>query len=167
MEQLLVGLISSLGTLIIVILLLVFYWDKVELFIARILKILGGITKVFVYFRKKSVQLDLQARINIFISDLKRNVSDLETDRFAIHWIDDKLDRKAFFDSGSVILRLKDYDTEDDNFIHGTYLFVTTCLLFKVKHHLSPIQKESVDLFVTADIIKKEKNSVVSKIKSY
>jgi hypothetical protein len=163
MEALLVTTISSLGTVVIVILLLIFFWDKVELFISRVLKILGGISKSFIYFRKKSIQHDLQSRINIFIKDLKKNVSDLETDRFAIHWIDDTTDRKSFIESGKVVLRLKDYDTEDDNFIHGTYMFVSTCLLFKVKHHLSPSQKESVDLFVTADIIRKEKNYIIDK----
>lgn len=163
MEAALIGLISSLGTTVLIVILLIFFWDKVELILARIMKILGGLVKAITYFRKKSIQLDLQSRINLFIKDLKKNVSDLETDRFAIHYIDDSMDRKSFFDSGAVVLRLKDYDSEDDNFIHGTYMFVSTCLLFKVKHHLAPMQKESVDLFVTADIIKKEKNYIIDK----
>lgn len=163
MDKFLVAILSSSGTILIIIILAIFFWDKVELFISRILKIISGAFSFFKFLKKKGIQLDLQSRINLYIKKLNKLTSDLETDKIRIEYVNKDINRKAFIENGKVVLRLKKDDSNDDNFIHGTYLFVSTCLLFKVKHHLSPTQKESVDLYVTANLIKTEKNYILDR----
>ena len=55
METLLIVLISSLGTTGMIIVLLLFFWDRVELVISRTLKVLSGISTIFKFAKKKSV----------------------------------------------------------------------------------------------------------------
>jgi hypothetical protein len=161
METLLVGLISTLGTTGIIIVLLIFFWDKAELLISRLLKIIAGIGSIFKFAKKKSVQLNVQSRINISIKKLSKIVSELETEKIKIDWIEKDKKRKAFIDDGNAVIRLRKDDSNEQNFIHGTYLYVSTCLLFKVKNHLNPSQKETMDLYVTSNLLRYEKSSAV------
>ncbi|WP_319416456.1 hypothetical protein [Marispirochaeta aestuarii] len=158
MDSLFAIVFSSLGTTIVLIVVAVFYWDRVEYFISSIMKVLSIVIHSL---RKKSVQLNVQSRINLSIKRLKRFSTDLESEKISIDWIDKTQNRKAFLDDGITVLRLKKDDTNEQNFIHGTYLYVATCLLFKVKNHLNPSQKETMDLFVTSDLIRNEKNSAI------
>jgi hypothetical protein len=161
MELLLVSLVSSFGTLGLVAILLIFFWDKVELFISRVLKVLSGFNTIFRKLRKKSVQLNVQSRVNIAVKKLSRHFIDLETDKIKIEWIDKNQTRKSFLDNGNSIIRLRKDDTNEHNFIHGTYLYVSSSLLFKVKNHLNKSQKETMDLYVTSELIQNEKNSAI------
>jgi hypothetical protein len=160
-ETLLVGLISSIGTLGLIAVLLLFFWDRVELLLSRAMRIIGGTISFFRFLKKKSIQLDIQSRINIFASKVAKLSKDLGTPRVKVEWIDKNIGRKAFIESDTVILRLRDDDTNDENFVHGAYLFVSKCLLLRVKHHLGPSQKESIDLYVTANMIRDQHNGVI------
>lgn len=161
METILVALISSLGTTVIIFFLVVFFWDKIELFVSRILKIIAGVCSAFHFLYKKSIQLNIQSRINISVKKLKNLHDGLETDKIRIEWIDKDKKRKAFLDDGIAVIRLRKNDSDEQNYIHGTFFYVSTCLLYKVKNHLTPSQKETMDLFVTSDLIKTEKSSAV------
>lgn len=154
---------TSSGVSIVFIFLLYFAMrpDKVEQWsglIARFLSTLGG---AFRWLRKNSVKLDLQGNVNEFVRELKKLTPALETDRLTIRWVDPNTARKGFLENGQAVLRLRDTDSEEDNFVHGAYAFVSTCLLFRAKRHLSSTQKESLDLYVSGELVRRQKPASV------
>lgn len=161
MEAILAALISSFGTTVIIIFLAIFFWDKIELFLSRVIRIIAGISKSFHFLYKKSIQLNIQSRINLSVKKLKSLHDGIETEKIKIEWIEKDKKRKAFLDDGVAVIRLRKDDTDEQNYIHGTYYYVSTCLLYKVKNHLTPSQKETMDLFVTGDLVKTEKSSAI------
>lgn len=84
----------------------------------------------------------------------------LENERIKVEYVSPETDREMFLREGSVVLRLRGDDPDETNFVHGSFMFVSTILLHGVKRFLSKSHRESIDLFVTAQLLEKEKASV-------
>lgn len=154
----------ELGTValpILILIFLLFFPEKIEKWSALLWKYISYIRVLCNYAHKKHIKHDLQGRVNDFVKRTKRKVPDLSDDKLNIQWIDVNQDRSGFIGQGKVVLRLRHDDPEDHNFVHGAYLFISTCLLYKPKRYLSKTQREAMDLFVCTKLLEEEKISVV------
>ena len=124
--------------------------------------IVGWLSRIFGFFRKKYVQYDLQGRINTFVKQLKETAPYLADERVKLEWVDQATDRESLLREGGVILRLREKDDAERNFVHGAFMFVSRSLLFKTKRYISKTHRESIDLFVTTKLLEREKPSVVA-----
>lgn len=124
--------------------------------------VLQWLSRIFKFLRKRFVQFDLQGRINTFVKALKEEAPYLADERVKLEWVDDTTNRESLLREGGVILRLREDDEAERNFVHGAYLFVSRSLLFKTKRYISKAHRESIDLFVTTQLLQREKPSVVA-----
>lgn len=161
MDTILTIIGTSFGTIFLLIILAIFLYDKIEYIISRIMLGIASLFKGLRFLKKKGIQLNIQSRINISASNLQKKVQhELEIEKIKIDWVEKNKTRKAFLEGDSVIIRLQKNDSNEQNFIHGTHLFVSTCLLYKLKRHLDKNQKETMDLYVTAGLLNGSGNSV-------
>jgi hypothetical protein len=165
MSQLIPYLLGTLGggsaVLIIVVILLLLHPEKVDKWCALLWRLASAFGTLFRGAHKQYVRLDLQGRLNEFARGLEKDAPFLASTRVQIEWTDQDVTKKGFLDEGNVILRLKRNDTEQTNFVHGAYMFVSTSLLAKTKRYIAPSQRQSLDLYVTTDLLEKEKPSVL------
>lgn len=124
--------------------------------------VFGWLSHLFKFWRKKRVQFDIQGRINTFVKQLKKEAPYLADERVKLQWVGEETDRESLLAEGGVILRLREDDEAEMNFVHGAYLFVSRSLLFKAKRYISKSHRESIDLFVTTQLLQSEKPSVVA-----
>lgn len=157
-----VPFLSSLPLVVVGLLLLLYFPEKIEKWSALFWKVLSKFGNLFRFANKKYVKHDLQGRVNDFVRKLRKSVPEIGQERLRVEWVDPSTPRKSFIDKGQVVLRLRRDDPQDHNFIHGAYLFVCEVLLRKSKHYISPSQCEAVDLFVCSKILENQKPSVVS-----
>jgi hypothetical protein len=111
---------------------------------------------------KRYVKHDLQGRVNEFVKALSKDAPFLASNRIHVEWADGDITKKSFLENGQVILRLRRDDPQEANFVNGSYLFISTSLLFKTKRYISPSQREAVDLYVATKLFEREKASVVA-----
>lgn len=161
-KYLVLPLLLSLPWVVILIVLLLWFPEKIEKWSALLWKVLSGLGSAFRFAHKKYVKHDLQGRVNGFVRKLRKDIPAITEEHLRIEWIDPSTPRKSFMDKGQVVLRLRRDDPEDHNFIHGAYLFVSEMLLRKAKRYISPSQGEAVDLFVCSKLLEAEKPSLIS-----
>ena len=78
-----------------------------------------------------------------------------------MEWVDPATQRKSFIANDHVVLCLRREDPEDHNFIHGAYLFVSSCLVLKAKRYVSPSFREALDLFMCSKLLKRARPELV------
>jgi len=165
MSQPIAYLLTTLGggsaVFIVVVALLLYNPEKIEKWSALLWRLLSAFGTLFKGAHKQYVRLDLQGRLNEFAKGLAKDAPFLAGTRVQIEWTDEDVTRKGFLEEGKVILRLKRNDTEQTNFVHGAYMFVSASLLAKAKRYISPSQRQSLDLYMTTDLLQKEKPSVL------
>jgi hypothetical protein len=164
-DEILVRLLSSLGggliVFIVIISILIRNPEKVDKWLALLLRLLNRLGYIFKFAHRQYVKHDLQGRVNEFAKELTQDAPFIASTRIRVELAEGSITRKSFLEKGEVILRLRREDPDELNFVHGAYMFVSTSLLFKIKRYISPSQRECVDLFVTTNLLKKEKPSVV------
>jgi hypothetical protein len=142
--------------------LIIYFIKKPEKFQILVSLIIKPFSKIFGSLQKGYTKLDLSGRLNNYIKEnISQQIPYLQNFRVQVNLVDGYDDPKAFYNEGKIILRLRKDDPEDLNFVHGTYLFVSTSLLFKIKRYISTSQREALDLFVSTKIFEKEKPVVV------
>jgi hypothetical protein len=161
-RDILLALLGALPLTVVLLLLLLFFPEKIEKWSALFWKVLSKLGNAFRFAHKKYVKHDLQARVNGFVRKLRKGIPAISEERLRIEWIDPATPRQSFIDKGQVVLRLRRDDPDDHNFIHGAYLFVSEMLLRKAKRYISPSQGEAVDLFVCSKILESEKPAILS-----
>jgi len=146
---------------VLVVILVALNPEKVEIWLSILFKILSNIIKFIKGFRKSYIKYDLQGRVNSFIKDISNKVPSLSPYKMKLEWIKTStITRKAFLDGNRVVMRLKEDDPHDENFINSVCFYVSSCLLVPIKRHINQTQKSTIDTFVTTEIIKKEKPQV-------
>jgi hypothetical protein len=156
--------LASLGVGAILLFLVIYFLmnpEKVEIWSGLIARMLSNLGRLFKGAHKHYVKFDTQGRINEFTRQLTKEAPYLGATRCRVEWEDGRLDKRAFLENEQVILRLRRDDPEDLNFVHGAYHFVSTALLHKVKRYISQSHRESIDLFVTTNLLQAEKPAVV------
>jgi hypothetical protein len=116
----------------------------------------AGLSKVYRGAQKKYTKYDLQGHINDFSREVGTEAPFLAATQVRVEFTKEA-EREAFLRGDAVIIRLRTSDREDQNFIHGAYMFVSASLLFKAKRYLSDTQRTALDLFVTAKLLGKER----------
>ena len=157
--QLLIYLALTSPGIFFVFLLVLLLWnpEKIEKWSALLWRTIDRAGAFAGFAHKRYVKHDLQGRVNDFVRRLRRKVPDADNPKISIEWIGPEMDRKAFFDRGKVVVRLRRDDPRHYNFIHATYLFVSESLLRRAKRYVSPSQRDGVSLYVCARIFEEEK----------
>lgn len=145
----------------LLIVLLLFFPEKIEKWSALLWLALSKLGYLFNLAHQRYVKHDLQGRVNSFVKNLRRAVPDIGDEKLKIEWVDPAVERKSFIADGKVVIRLRREDPEDNNFVHGAFLYISGTLLRKPKRYLSLSQRRSIDLFVCTKLIEAEKPSVV------
>lgn len=158
MVDLLKCLLPSVGTLVVIIILVLLIPEKLEKWWSIILRMFVFINRKW---HRRLVTHDLQGRVNGFVRRLSSTVPTLASERIKVQWVDESDGRKALLDKGDVVLRLRRDDPEDHNFIHGSYLFVSASLLEKPKRYMSPSQRDALDLYVCSCLLESEKSHLI------
>lgn len=156
-----VSLISIFGPGAVIVILILMNPEKVEKWGALVGYTLSKFGGIFKSAHKKAVQLDLQGHINDYVKQVSKDVPTLESQKIKVEFVDENISRKSVLDDGTVILRLRRNDPQELNFVHGAYLFVSTSLLYRVKRYISQSQRDALDLFVTTQLIEKQKKPAV------
>lgn len=154
------GIGSSSG-IVLIIVCLMFFPEKIEKWSALVWKLLSKIGGVFKFAHKKYVKHDLQGRVNDFVRNLKKETPCITTERLKIEWIEPSATKESFIANGEVVIRLKKEDPQDHNFVHGAYYFVSNALLPKTKRYISQNQREAIDLFICTKLIEDQKPEVI------
>ena len=154
-------LLKSLPPVVLLLVLLLFFPEKIEKWSALLWRAVSAAGGVFRAAHKQYVKHDLQGRVNDFVRTLRRQVPGIGQEKLRIQWVDPKGSRDSFITDNKIVLRLRRDDPDDHNFVHGAFLFVSASLLTRMKRYLAPSQREAVDLFVTSKLIEKEKPSIV------
>ncbi len=122
----------------------------------------AGLSKFYRGAQKQYTKYDLQGRINEFGREVGREAPFLAATQVRVEFTKEA-EREAFLKGDTVIIRLRTSDREDQNFIHGAYMFVSTSLLFKAKRYLSSTQRTALDLFVTAKLLGKKRPAALGR----
>jgi len=115
---------------------------------------------LFCFARKRYIKHDLQGRVNDFVRRLRKKTPGSFNSKLKLEWVDSNTKRSALLADGRIVLRLRSNDPQEHNFVHGTYLYISKCLLSKTKRYLSRPQKDAIDLYTVSKLIKEEKPSV-------
>lgn len=160
-DKFVLELIGFLTPAVALLALLLFFPEKIEKWSALAWKAIGWFGILGRKAKKKYIKHDLQGRMNDFVKHLRKSTPELPKEKLVIEWVDTDIGRKSFIADGNVVLRLHSSDRKDHNFVHAAYLYISTALLYKAKRYLSPIQREAIDLYMCAELLKKEKPSTV------
>jgi hypothetical protein len=152
--------LSGLSTTGVILVYLLLNPEKIEKLSALLWRLLSRLGTLFKSAHKQYVKHDLQSRVNEYARELSKEAPFLASTRARVEWVGNEVTRDSFLEDDQVILRLRRDDSEDLNFVHGAYLFVSTGLLFQVKRYLSQSQRKAVDLYATTSLIEREKPSV-------
>src|SRR5438552_333653 len=149
------------GPVVLLLLALLFFPEKIEAWSALLWKLLNRFGRLFKGAHRRYVKHDLQGRVNDFVKSLRREVPAIGATKLRLEWVDPSVPRKSFIENETVVLRLRRNDPADQNFVHGAYLFVSGMLLRRPKRYLSPSQRDAIDLFVCSKLLEREKPAVV------
>jgi len=151
------GGLSTAGFILVYLLL---NPEKIEKLSSLLWRFLSNLGTFFKFAHKQYVKHDLQSRVNEYARELSKEAPFLASTRARVEWVGSEVTRDSFLEDNQVILRLRRDDSEDLNFVHGAYMFVSTGLLYQVKRYLSQSQRKAVDLYATTNLIEREKPSV-------
>jgi hypothetical protein len=126
-------------------------------------KIICKIWKGWQTAEKKFIAFDVQGRINEFSRRIKSDVSGYDALGVKLVWVGETDSEDSFVQDGALVLRMRKSEDENKNFIVASLLFVSQVIIRKAKHYISPIQKESIDLFVTNLLLEKEKREILQR----
>ena len=133
--------------------------DKAKIWGSYIYKILRWIKQEN---DKRYTQLDIEGRVNQFSNTvLSKNIKNFEPPDVKIKWVEGNDNESAFLLEGELIIRMRKSRNNNQNFINATLYLVSQCVLRKTKPYISKSQKEALDLFITRDILKKQKSEVL------
>lgn len=153
--------ISGGSVLVAILLLLFLHPSEADKWRSIIWNLLAKIPTIFRSAKKQYIRFDLQGRLNSFSRRAAHEAPFVSTTRVAIEYVAPDLSREAFLADGRVVLRLREEDHDERNFMFGAYFYVSTVLLHKVKRYISKSQREAIDLFVTMKLLQEEKPHVM------
>jgi hypothetical protein len=153
---------TGIGVALIIFVLILFNPEKFEKWLALIYKFLALFPRLFRAAHRRYIRYDLQGRINDFTKRLSSRGDFLVHERVKVEWTKGGIDREAFLAQDEVVLRLSRNDPSDLNFIYGAYYFVSKSLIHRMKPYLSDDQRDALDLYVTSELLRTEKDHVLT-----
>ncbi len=161
LAKILQALLFGVPPVFVVLVILLFFPEKIEKWSAFLWKLVGALGGVFRSARKRAIKHDLQGRVNDYVRRLGKLVPGSFKDKLELEWVEPNTKPSSLLADGRVIIRLRSHDPKDHNFVHASYLYVSKCLLKKTKRYLSVPQREALDIFVSSKLLKEEKPEVV------
>jgi len=110
---------------------------------------------------KRIVSNDIEGRVNHFTKSLKKEIPNFEAIGVQIQWVEEGESPSEFFNDGKLIIRMREHQNQNKNFVYASMVFVSKALLPKAKRYISKTQKESLDLFIGKKLFEKEKPQIV------
>ncbi|MDO8497554.1 MAG: hypothetical protein Q7S61_03340 [bacterium] len=147
-----------------VLVLIVIYWlilpEKAEIVSGQLYRLLRNIWSGA---EKKYIAHDTQGRVNDYVNNfLSKEIKDFEPINVQLDWVEETYLPEAFFNDGKLIVRLKQSDNQNRNFVNASLVFIAQNVLRKAKRYISDKQRESIDLFVAKKMFEKEKDDVMT-----
>jgi hypothetical protein len=152
--------IGSLTTAGLILLVILFFPEKVDKWLAILW---SGIEKLGILYRyasKERIRHDIQGSVSEFSKHLGRELPDFVPPQVRIEWVAEAKDRRAFLETGKAVIRLRRSDPDQENIATAAMLFVSRILLRKARRYLSPTQREAVELFVGFRMLKSQASEV-------
>ena len=143
------------------LLYLALYPEKVEKWAAMLWRLLQGIRYLWVYANKKYIKHDLQGRVNDFTKRLAQEVPSLKGTGIRLEWVSGRTTREAFLQNGEVVVCLRKENSNTENFVRASMLYISNALLSRAKRYISPSQGEAADLYVGYQLFRSQKPEVV------
>lgn len=109
---------------------------------------------------KKIVSNDIEGRVNRFTKSLKKEMTHFEPVGVQIQWVEEGESPSEFFNDGRLIIRMREHQNQNKNFVYASMVFISRTVLQKTKKYISKTQKESLDLFIAKKLFEKEKPQI-------
>ena len=129
--------------------------QKYSVFFWKIIRIFWGEAE------KKIVSNDIEGRVNKFTKSLKSEIANFEPIGVQIQWVETGESPSEFFSDNKLIIRMREHQNQNKNFVYASMVFTSKCVLIKAKKYISKNQKESLDLFISKKLFEKEKPQIV------
>ena len=119
--------------------------------------------KIFgTWANKKKITYGIQGRINHYVNKyLSKEIKDFVQSNIKLEWVDENQTEESFREKGKLIVRMRENDNQNKNFINASMVFISKNLLNKAKLYISKKQRESVDLYVAKKLFETEKEEVL------
>lgn len=147
---------TGVSITVIILALILFNPDKFEKWLAICYRAMNLFPTVFRSAHRRYSRYDLQGRVNEFVRSFSAVAGTPDVGKVRLAWVDPGLNREAFLESDTVVIRLKRDDAPGENFVHAAYLFVSYALIHRMKPYLSDDQRAGFDLYVLATLLKRE-----------
>lgn len=157
------SIFKSLGWILfgILFILVVFFIDKIERFVALIYKILSKIFKTIPWIHKKYIKHDFQSSINNFSNGfIKNEIKGFKPINIKVDWVDENQIPESFLKEGKLIVRMKKNSNDNKNFVNAVMVFISESVLPKAKKYISKKQRESIDLYVAKKMFDKKNEDI-------
>lgn len=161
MESVIVGILSSLGTAGIVLIVVIKYYNNVKNFISDCSSFCAA---TFGWFKSTSTKLSIETNGSKSIDSLKRIVPELNLPELSIEWVKTDEHGKVLLEPGKAIVLLK-YDKDNSqNIINTTSAYIQKTLLHNTKPFLDQGIRKAIDYVVTKQFLNKspQKNYIVT-----
>ncbi len=145
------------GALLIVFLI---HPEKVEKWSVILWKV---IYFVFQKGEKKIITHDIQGRINEFMYSVMDKIPNFDSTGIKIQWVTGKEKPSNFMKDNILIIRMKQHQDQNRNFVYASMVFISKVILSKTKAYISPSQSQSIDLFIGKKLFEKEKPEIVNR----
>ena len=148
----------GLGLAIFSICIIVYFLEEIEKKLSYVLYLFR---KYSIFADKYHSKLNLQGRVNSFVKRLDGKMYGFVPIKMNIQYSSDE-DLEGFESGGRYLIRVKRDINPNTNFVNVVMFFLSKHLLLKAKKQISPKQQQSIDLFVAKELLKEEKESVMS-----
>jgi len=150
--------LSSTALIILGILIALHYQEQIQKYSVCFWKIARIVWKKA---EKKIVSNDIEGRVNEFTKSLKKEIANFEPIGVQIQWVEEGESPSEFFSDNRLIIRMREHQNQNKNFVYASMVFTSKCVLTKAKRYLSKRQRESLDLFIGKKLLEKEKPQIV------
>jgi hypothetical protein len=150
--------LSPIVLVILGIFIALHYQEEIQKYSVFFWKIIGIFWKKA---EKKIVSNDIESRVNKFTKSLKQEMANFEPIGVQIQWVEEGESPSEFFSDGRLIIRMREHQNQNKNFVYASMVFISKAVLTKAKRYISKTQKESLDLFIGKKLFEKEKPQII------
>ena len=161
MESVIVGILSSLGSVVIVLIVVVKYYNNIKNFISDCASFCAA---TIGWFKTTSTKLSIETNGTKSINTLNRIVPELNLPELSIEWVKTDEHGKVLLEPGKAIVLLK-YDKDNSqNIINTTSAYIQKTLLHNTKPFLDNGIRKAIDFVITRQFLYNtpQKNYIVT-----
>jgi hypothetical protein len=110
---------------------------------------------------RRSVALDIQARLNSFSKHINSEVASVIPYGVQVEWVIGGVSRESFLKENKVVLRLGYHTNEDDNIVRAALEYIARGMLSSSRPHTDEKVMKAVDLISTKKLLEKERKTAL------